>query len=78
MTTSDHETNGGAWTKGRICLLTSAFPCGQGDSTTPFVLRFAQDLQALGWDLEVLAPHAPGAAGNEVFDGVRVRRFYYF
>ena len=61
----------------RICLLTSNFPRWQGDSTTPFVLHLAQDLIALSWDVEVLAPHAPGAARQEVLDGVPVRRFRY-
>lgn len=63
---------------GKILLLTSNFPRWQGDSTTPFVLHFAQDLQALGWQVDVLAPHAPGAAKCEELDGVRVRRFQYF
>lgn len=63
---------------GKILLLTSNFPRWQGDSTTPFVLHFAQDLQALGWRVDVLAPHAPEAAKREVLDGVGVRRFQYF
>ena len=62
---------------GRICLLTSNFPRWPQDATTPFVLHLAQDLQALGWAVEVLAPHAPGAARREVLDGVPVRRFRY-
>ncbi len=63
--------------KGRICLLTSNFPRWDGDATTPFVLHLAQDLIKLGWQVEVLAPHAPGAARHEVLDGVSVRRFRY-
>lgn len=78
VTPSDRDADAGAPSKGRICLLTSNFPRWHGDSTTPFVLHLAQDLQALGWDVEVLAPHAPGAAGTEVLDGVRVQRFRYF
>ena len=64
-------------TEGRICLLTSNFPRWDGDATTPFVLHLAQDLIKLGWQVEVLAPHAPGAARHEVLDGVSVRRFRY-
>ena len=62
---------------GRILCLTSNFPRWEGDSTTPFVLHLAQDLQALGWRVDVLAPHAPGAAVRETLGGVRVERFRY-
>ena len=65
-------------TEGRICLLTSNFPRWDGDATTPFVLHLAQDLIKLGWQVEVLAPHAPGAARHEILHGVPVWRFRYF
>jgi glycosyltransferase involved in cell wall biosynthesis len=61
----------------RICVLTSNFPRWEGDSTTPFILHLAQDLAAEGWEVEVLAPHAPGAAGHEILGGVAVTRFRY-
>ena len=60
-----------------ILCLTSNFPRWQGDSTTPFVLHLAQDLQQIGWQVTVLAPHAPGAKSREALDGVNVRRFRY-
>ncbi len=63
--------------KGRILCLTSSFPRWFGDSTTPFVLHLAKDLQNLGWHVDVLAPHAPGCARNEVLDGLQVKRFRY-
>ncbi len=62
---------------GRICFLTSNFPRWEGDSTTPFVLHMAQDLNAAGWEIEVLAPHAPGAARHEILGGIAVTRFRY-
>lgn len=62
---------------GRILVVTSNFPRWQGDSTTPFVLHLAQDLQNLGWHVDVLAPHAPGSARREVIEGVTVERFRY-
>jgi len=62
---------------GRILLSTSNFPRWAGDSTTPFVLHLAQDLQELGWRVDVLAPHAEGAASREILDGVQVERFRY-
>ena len=63
--------------RGRVLCVTSNFPRWAGDSTTPFVLHLAQDLQALGWQVDVLAPHAPRAATYEAISGVRVERFRY-
>ena len=65
-------------TPGRILCVTSNFPRWAGDSTTPFVLHLAQDLQALGWRVDVLAPHAPACARTESLEGVEVERFRYF
>ncbi|HVM11110.1 MAG TPA: glycosyltransferase family 4 protein [Actinomycetota bacterium] len=61
----------------RILLVTSNFPRWDGDSTTPFVLHLAQGIQDLGARVDVLAPHAPGAARHEILGGVRVERFRY-
>jgi phosphatidylinositol alpha-1,6-mannosyltransferase len=63
--------------RGRVLLVTSNFPRWSGDATTPFILHLAQDLQALDWDIQVLAPHAPGAADAERLDGISVERFRY-
>ncbi|WP_245537338.1 glycosyltransferase family 4 protein [Thiocystis violascens] len=62
---------------GRVLCVTSSFPRWTGDNTTPFVLNLAQDLQSLGWQVDVLAPHAPNAAVSERLDGVNVERFRY-
>lgn len=61
----------------RLLFVTSNFPRWSGDSTTPFILHLAQDLQDLDWRVDVIAPHAPGAARAETLDGVRVSRFRY-
>jgi phosphatidyl-myo-inositol dimannoside synthase len=63
--------------RGRILFLTSNFPRWRGDSTTPFVLHLAEDLQELGWAVDVVAPHAEGAAADEVLEGLQVHRFRY-
>lgn len=63
--------------KGRVLLSTSNFPRYDGDSTTPFILHLAQDLQSLGWRVDVLAPHAPGVLTQEQIAGVPVRRYRY-
>lgn len=60
-----------------VLLVTSSFPRWAGDATTPFVHHLASDLRARGWDVRVLAPHAPGARREEVLEGVPVRRFRY-
>lgn len=61
----------------RLLLITSNFPRWEGDATTPFVARLAADLLDEGWQVDVLAPHAPGAARHEIMHGVTVRRFRY-
>ena len=62
---------------GRILCVTSNLARWEGDSTTPFVLNLAADLQELGWQIDLLAPHAPGAASKETLAGVNVERFRY-
>jgi glycosyltransferase involved in cell wall biosynthesis len=64
--------------RGRILVVTSSFPRSPRDSTSPFVLHLAEDLQALGWRIDVLAPHTPGTATRESINGVSVERFRYF
>jgi glycosyltransferase involved in cell wall biosynthesis len=61
----------------RVLCVTSNFPRWEGDSTTPFVLHLAEDLQALGWNVDVLAPHTASAVSKEVLGGVKVDRFRY-
>lgn len=60
-----------------VLFVTSNLPRWEGDSTTPFVLHLAQDLQELGWNVDILAPHAPGAAAAETLSGVDIHRFRY-
>jgi len=62
---------------GRILCVTSSIPRWPGDSCAPFVLHLAQDLQELGWEIDVVAPHAPGAATDETLGGVHIERFRY-
>lgn len=57
--------------------MTSNFPRWEGDSTTPFVLNLAKDLQKLGWRIDVLAPHASGTKSREILGGINVERFRY-
>ena len=63
--------------QGEVLFVTSSYPRWRDDATAPFIHHLAQDLRSLGWDVRVLAPHAPGAARDEVLDGVPVHRFRY-
>ena len=71
------QTRSGQTGKGRVLFVTSSFPRWVGDSTTPFVLHLAQDLQQMGWAVHVVAPHAPGAQTRERLEGIEVERFRY-
>lgn len=62
---------------GRLLVVTSNYPRWDGDSTTPFVLDLTRTLAERGWQTDVLAPHAPDAARDEVLAGVPVHRFRY-
>jgi phosphatidyl-myo-inositol dimannoside synthase len=62
---------------GRLLVVTSTWPLYVQDARTPFVRNLAQDLAARGWEVEVLAPHAPGAAEQEQDGAIAVRRFRY-
>jgi phosphatidyl-myo-inositol dimannoside synthase len=62
---------------GRVLFVTSSYPRRPGDHSGAFVHRLAVDVQALGWQVEVLAPDAPGLARDEEIDGVEVHRFRY-
>lgn len=62
----------------RVLCVTSTFPRWQQDSTTSFILHLCQQLQQAGLEVDVLAPHAPGAALQEELEGVSVSRFRYW
>jgi phosphatidyl-myo-inositol dimannoside synthase len=63
--------------KPRVLMLTSTLPRWEGDSEPRFVLDLARHLGD-EFDIELLAPHAPGAARSESLEGVRVTRFRYW
>lgn len=61
----------------RILVVTSTFPKSPADaSTPPFVLQLCTRL-AESFDVDVLAPHAPGAAAREAWMGLEVFRYRY-
>jgi glycosyltransferase involved in cell wall biosynthesis len=60
-----------------VLVLSSTFPRWKDDTEPRFVLDLCQYLSEYV-DIQVLAPHTPGAALNEVLENVPVRRFRYF
>ena len=62
----------------RVCMLTTGFPRFAGDLFGTFVLELAQELAAVAFAVEVLAPHAGGLPTDERFGQVEIRRFRYF
>jgi glycosyltransferase involved in cell wall biosynthesis len=62
----------------RILSIATTHPRFDGDSEPAYVLALNRELVARGHQVTTLAPHAPGAAVDEVIDDVRIRRFRYF
>ena len=60
----------------RLLVLSSTYPRFKGDSEPGFVHQLARRLVG-DFDVTVLAPHARGAAEEEILDGVRVIRYRY-
>ena len=61
----------------RLLTVTHNYPRFPGDPAGAFVARVAQGAAAQGHDVQVVAPHAPGAPATEQVAEVRVRRFRY-
>jgi phosphatidylinositol alpha-1,6-mannosyltransferase len=61
----------------RLLVVTSTWPLAPNDHRTPFVRNLAVDLAARDWDIQVLAPHAAGAARRERDGRLAVARFRY-
>lgn len=61
----------------KILVVTSVFPRFKGDSTPPFILNLCKDLADSGCEITILAPHSPGCAKSEEWDGIRIVRFTY-
>ncbi|NND66704.1 MAG: glycosyltransferase [Halioglobus sp.] len=60
----------------KILVLTSTFSRWEGDTEPRFVNNLSRHL-AQEHDVQVLAPHAPGARTTEVLEGIPVHRFRY-
>lgn len=58
-------------------MLTSTLPRWPGDAEPGFILDLARALNARA-AVELVAPHAPGAARRALLDGLPVTRFRYW
>jgi glycosyltransferase involved in cell wall biosynthesis len=61
----------------RILTVTHNYPRFDGDPAGAFVARVAEGVAARGYEVEVVAPHAPGSPTDERVRGIRVHRFRY-
>jgi colanic acid/amylovoran biosynthesis glycosyltransferase len=61
-----------------VLVLATTFPAQPGDGTPEFVLTLSTALAREGATVTVLVPRVRGAAKQQDFEGVRVRRFAYF
>jgi glycosyltransferase involved in cell wall biosynthesis len=62
----------------RILVITSSFPRFPGDSSGVFILNLCKELQKLGIEIEVLAPHDYRCSLHEFWEGIEISRFPYF
>lgn len=61
----------------RVLFVAHSFPRYRGDVAGSFLHRLARALGDAGVEVRVVAPGAPGLAGEEVVDGVPVTRYRY-
>ncbi len=61
----------------RILTVTHNYPRFTGDPAGAFVARIAKGAAARGHKVQVISPHAPGAAEDERAAGLHVHRFRY-
>ena len=62
----------------RVCMAATTFPRWAGDGEGAFVWGLAHALVQQGTPVRVVALHSPGAAAQEVIDGVEVLRPRYW
>jgi glycosyltransferase involved in cell wall biosynthesis len=62
----------------RILVITSSFPRFPGDSSGIFILNLCKELQKLGIEIEILAPHDYRCSRHEFWEGIEIFRFPYF
>lgn len=71
-----HQAPYAAARQRHVLVITSTFPRWPNDTEPPFVFELCKKLSQ-GYEVTVLAPHAPGANQFEMMGAVRVLRFRY-
>ena len=62
----------------KIGVVATSYPRYPGDKSGHWIHRANRELQELGVEVTVLAPHAPGLPLKHLIDGVPVVRFRYW
>ncbi|MEP7326778.1 MAG: glycosyltransferase [Gemmatimonadota bacterium] len=61
----------------RLLVVTHNYPRFPGDPAGAFVARIAQGAARAGFEVRVVAPHAPGTSVRETDQGLQLHRFRY-
>jgi len=61
----------------KLLLASTSFPLKPGDNLSPFVYDFCRQLEKRGWEITVVVPHHKGAALEESWGSIRIKRFKY-
>jgi len=61
----------------KLLLASTSFPLKPGDNLSPFIYDFCKQLENRGWNITVVVPHHKGAALEETWGTIRIKRFKY-
>ncbi len=62
----------------KICMLATSFPRHKEDFVGQWVLGLARALVDKGANVTVIAPHDHDTSDEDTWDGIQIRRFYYW
>jgi glycosyltransferase involved in cell wall biosynthesis len=61
----------------KLLVVSSSFPMRLGDGLSPFIWEYCLHLKKRGWDITVIVPHHKGLEREDIWDGIRIKRFKY-
>ena len=61
----------------KFLVVSSSFPMKLGDGLSPFIWEYCVHLKKHGWDITVIVPHHRGLEREEIWNGIRIKRFKY-
>ena len=62
----------------KLLVVSSSFPMRLGDGLSPFIWEYCLHLKKHGWDITVLVPHHRDLEKEDIWNGIRIKRFKYF